>query len=71
MESESIQDNDHMTESRDPFLPDMWESDSRLSHVTNESRDLGHEGIGDENHRSSTADCRPPTTNHRSPNADR
>ena len=41
LESEN---NDHVTGSRDQFLPDMWESDGRLDHVTIESHDLGHEG---------------------------
>ena len=54
LESEN---NNHVTESRDQFLPDMWESDGRLDHVTIESHDLGHEGIGDDNCRSPTADC--------------
>ena len=35
-----------MTESSDWIMSNMWESDSRLSHVTNELYDLGHEGIG-------------------------
>ena len=54
---ESEKDNDHVTESRDPFLPNMWESDGNLGHVTTELCDLGHEGIGDDNCRSPTADC--------------
>ena len=54
---ESENNDDHVTGSDDQFLPIMWESDGRLENVTTESRDLGHEGIGDDNRRSPTADC--------------
>ena len=37
-----------MTESGDQFLPNIWESNGRLDHVTIESCDLDHEGIGDD-----------------------
>ena len=68
----------HVTESHKQFLSDIWESDGRLDHVTIESCNLGHEGIGDDNRRSSTADRRlltadrrPLTADCRSLNADR
>ena len=48
LESENIESNYHVTESREQFLPDMWESDGRLDHVTIESYALGYEGIGDD-----------------------
>ena len=47
---ESENNESHVTESGEQFLPIMWESDGRLEHVTTESCDLGHEGIGDDNH---------------------
>jgi hypothetical protein len=46
---ESENNDDHVTGSDDQLLPIMWESDGRLENVTMESRDLGHEGIGDDN----------------------
>ena len=50
LENEDNGLSNHVIESRDQFLPDMWESDGRLDHMTIESCDLGHEGIGDDNH---------------------
>ena len=57
LESESNELNNHVTESRDEFLPNMWESNGRLGHITIESYDLGYEGIGDDDRRSLIADC--------------
>ena len=57
LKSENIESNYHVTELQKQFLPDMWESNGRLDHVTIESHDLGHEGIDDDNHQSLTADC--------------
>jgi len=68
LESEN---NNHVTESCDQFLPIMWESDGRLDHVTIESYDLSHEGIGDDDRRSPTADCWLPTANRQPPTANR
>ena len=48
LESEDNSSNNHVTESGDQFLPNMWESDGRLGHVTTESCDLGHKRIGDD-----------------------
>ena len=56
LESEDIQNN-HVTESCDPFLPDMYESDGRLDYVTIELCNLGHKGIGDDDRQLLTADC--------------
>ena len=57
LKSENIQDSNHMTESGDQFLPNMWESDGRLNHEIIESYDLGHERIGNDDCRSLTANC--------------
>ena len=57
LESENIQDSNHVTKSGDQFLPNMWESDGRLDYEMLESNDLSHEGISDDDHRSLTADC--------------
>ena len=46
--------NNYMTELYDWIIANTWESDGRLDHVTTESYDLGHEGIGDDNRRSPT-----------------
>ena len=48
LESKNIQDNNHMTESDNQFLLNMWKSNGRLDHVTIESCDLGHERINDD-----------------------
>ena len=45
-----------MTESCDWITINMWKSDGKLDHMTNESCDLGYEGIGDDNRQSLTAD---------------
>ena len=56
LKSENIRDSNHILELGDQFLPNMWKSDGRLGHVTFESYDLGHKGIGNDNCRSPTVD---------------
>ena len=50
LKSEDIRNNNHVTESCNWTTINMQESNGRLGHVTSESCDLSHEGIGDDNH---------------------
>ena len=54
--NENIYNNNHVIESYNWIMTNMWKSDGRLDHVTTESYNLGYKGIGNADHRSLITD---------------